>query len=61
MDDRVIERALEHGFPAPKDSVREDVLKRCLNELDADQERECTDDELDLLAAAGDPFQTPPK
>lgn len=59
MEDRdfecMLERVLEKGLPASSETFRDELLERCLSVLDADNEGVCIDDdELDLIAAAGD-------
>lgn len=58
MDDKGIERVLRRGFAPPGEAVREGLLRRCLAALDEGQDEcaELADDELDMLAAAGDAF-----
>ena len=58
MNEEEIARILGKGFSAGTESFRDDLLKRCLAALDAEDEaRVVPDDELELLAAAGDPFK----
>ena len=53
MNDNEIIKLLKE-WATPDESFREDLLQRCLKEIDQDGE-ELDDDTLDLLAAAGDP------
>ena len=52
-----IERLWKQDLSAGTDSFRETLLERCKSVLNADDECALLDDaELELLAAAGDPF-----
>lgn len=51
-----IEKVLREGFPLPSEARREELLNRCLAEIDCYDGREIDDDALDALAAAGDIF-----
>ena len=58
MDEERIARILSRGFSDGTESFRDDLLDRCLAVLGAeDQGRVVSDEELELLAAAGDPFK----
>ena len=61
MDDREFDqklgRLMKQDFSAGTEAFRDGLLERCLAELDSEDEgRVLDDDELDMLAAAGDPF-----
>jgi hypothetical protein len=57
MNDKMIERVLSRDYSVGKQAFKENLLQRCLAELDqGDQGMELADDELDMLAAAGVPF-----
>jgi len=58
MEDRDIVQALREGFPLPDEAKRDDLLHRCLAEIDCSDGVELDDDVLDALAAAGDVFLT---
>lgn len=51
-----IEHILARGFAIPDQQAREELLQRCLDELNDESASEIDDSELDLLAAAGDVF-----
>lgn len=64
MDDREFEqmlrRLMKTDFSAGNEAFRDALLERCLGMLNADERGISIDDaDLELLAAAGDPFETP--
>ena len=53
--ERMVQRAMKQDLSAGTEAFRDALLARCLEELDADDEARCLDDDdLDMLAAAGD-------
>lgn len=56
MEEKDIERILRQGFPLPGEASRDDLLQRCLALIDEADVREIADEELEMLAAAGQPF-----
>ena len=57
-DEEKIARALRFRFSDGSEQFRDDLLDRCLRVLDADDApRALEDDELELLAAAGSPYE----
>lgn len=59
MDDsrfeQMLEKLLKQDFSVGTEAFRDALLVRCLNELNEDSEEAfLADDELELLAAAGD-------
>lgn len=59
MNDRefehMLERLVKQDFSAGTEAFRDALLDRCLDVLDADSDGvQLNDDDLDLLAAAGD-------
>ena len=55
--DQASKRLTKQDCATEVDAFREGLLKRCLAVLDADAEGAYIDDaELEMLAAAGDPF-----
>ena len=54
MDKTGIERVLSDGFPPAADDTRESLLKRCVAIVNLQEGVEISDEELDMLAAAGD-------
>lgn len=59
MDEIQIAQLLAQDYSAGTEDFREDLLGRCLAVLDqADEGTPLSDDEIDFLAAAGNPFAT---
>ena len=56
MDEHDLERILRQDLAQGTEAFRDDLLARCLAELSSQDAAELTDGELELLAAAGDPF-----
>ena len=52
-----LERLMKQDFSVGTDAFREDLLSRCLAVLGEDGGVELSDDDLDMLAAAGNPFE----
>ena len=62
--ERAIGRLMSRDFSAGTEAFRDDLLERCLSELDADNREldvEISDAALDMLSAAGSPYQNPPQ
>ena len=59
MNDERLERALAYDFSAGTEAFRDDLLRRCLEVLRTEGSVELDDEQLELLSAAGDPFQRP--
>lgn len=55
MDEHDLERILRQDLAQGTEAFRDDLLARCLAELSSQDAAELSDDELELLAAAGDP------
>ena len=56
MDEREIARLMQLDFSEGTETFRDALLARCLDALRPEnQMRELDDDDLDMLAAAGDP------
>ena len=60
MDERKIERILRRGLSDNPNAFRDNLLERCLDVLCSFEPVPLEDDELDMLAAAGDPAQVDP-
>lgn len=57
MDEERVRQLFRQDLSAGTDAFREELLERCLDALhDEETGREVDDSELDMLAAAGDPF-----
>ena len=65
MNEREIEATLKRGFPLPRKQVLDALLKQCIANLNAgdvsdapesDEQMELDDEQLDMLAAAGEVF-----
>ena len=56
--ERMIKRLMKQDLSAGTEAFREDLLARCLDVLDSDEDRceEVDDSDLELLAAAGTPY-----
>ena len=61
MDEKEITRLLSQDLSEGTEAFRDALLARCLDALDAEsQSQELDDDQLELLAAAGDvPLRAP--
>ena len=61
MDEREFEARLENlmqqDLSVGTEAFRENLLSRCLAVLNEDGGMELSDDDLDMLAAAGNPFE----
>lgn len=54
----ILKQVLEQKDSLPSEDFREDLLKRCLAVLNADcMAEEISDEQIELLSAAGDPWQ----
>ena len=49
-------KLMKQDFSVGTESFREDLLARCLSVLNEDEGVELSDDDLDMLAAAGELF-----
>ena len=52
-----IERLMKQDFSAGTEAFREDLLSRCLAVLNVDEGSVISDEDLDMLAAAGNPYE----
>lgn len=58
MNEEMIKRVLSKDYSAGTERFRENLLQQCLATIDAQNDgMELSDDELDMLAAAGNPFE----
>ena len=61
MTEQEIIRILSQDRSVGTEAFRDELLARCLEVLDSESVYEVSDDELELLAAAGDPTTTCPQ
>ena len=59
MNEKKLERLFQSDLSLGTDAFRDALLERCLEVIRSDEGSPISESELDLLAAAGDPFYPP--